>query len=252
MREASATSPGVIGLVLVLIGMLLFLVVFFTAFPVLSDPVGTYDEWFPDDESATPADEDVEGPLAVWRYEADSDDGIFRVRFEDRSEPGDAPIVEQTWDLGDGTEAQGPAVNHRYREPGVYPVRLKVEDENGETSKVEDDVEVPELGRTFGRAEAEKGLDLSGIESAVEDAVETMEAEVEDSFDSIFVIALFGLAAIATTVVAWRITRSGVMLLRPDGSARRRSRKGLSPAETVAPPAPTADQEKRTELTGSG
>ena len=29
------------------------------------------------------------------------------------------------------------------------------------------------------------------------------------------VVTLFALAAIATTIVAWRVTRSGVMLLRP-------------------------------------
>ena len=66
----------------------------------------------------------------------------------------------------------------------------------------------PEEGRSFGRVESEESLDLSGIESAVEDAVTTLEASIDDTLDSVGstarslgVIVLFALAAIATTVV---------------------------------------------------
>jgi hypothetical protein len=105
-------------------------------------------------------------------------------------------------------------------------VRLDIEDENGETSKVEGDVEVPEEGRSAGRFE-EEGLDLSGIEAAVEDAVAALEDSVDDTLGTVRdtsrnmgVVTLFALAAIATTVVAWRVTRSGVMLLRPSQEMR--------------------------------
>jgi hypothetical protein len=86
---------------------------------------------------------------------------------------------------------------------------------------------VPEEGRTFGRIDASDEIDLSGIESAVEDAVGTLEESIDDTLDSIgsaarstAIIVLFALAAIATTVVAWRLTRSGIMLLQPAQSMR--------------------------------
>jgi hypothetical protein len=102
----------------------------------------------------------------------------------------------------------------------VYPVRLDVEDENGVANKVESDIEVPEEGIVSGRVEASEELDLSGIESAVEDAVIAMERSIDDTLDRGVIVAIFALAAISTTVVAWWVTRGGVMLLRPDEKMR--------------------------------
>jgi len=241
-------SPSeTLGGVLVFIGLTLFVVVFLAVFPVLRDPVGTYDRWFPEDESSEPTAEseaeevpDPESPVAAFRYVVETtieggeggeggESGEpgeriseFRVSLEDRSEPGDSDIATWMWDLGDGTEADGSNIDHTYEGPGVYPVRLEVVDDNGESSAVEGEVEVPEEGRAFGRFEAEEGLDLSGIESAAEDAIATLETSIDDTLDSfasasrsVAIMVLFGLAAIATTVVAWRVTRAGVMLLGP-------------------------------------
>ena len=96
-------------------------------------------------------------------------------------------------------------------------------------AEVEGEIEVPEEGRSFARVQSEEDLDLSGLESAVEDAVIALEESVDDTLDSIgsasrsvVVVVLFALAAIAATVVAWRVTRSGIMLLRPAEKMRLR------------------------------
>lgn len=246
-RWLNRPSPETLGVILVSIGLLLFIVVFLAVFPVLTDPVGTYDDWFPEADEVSvqedvPEEEAVEEPTAAFRFTAESviseppeeggeegsDEGestpsmaTYQVRFEDRSEPGDAAITSWTWDLGDGREARGRVVEHSYEGPGEYVVRLDIEDDNGATSKVEGDVEVPEDGRASGSADASSDLDLSGIESALEDAVATLETSAEDALDEIglaarrtVVVVLFALAAIATTVIAWRVTRNGIMLLR--------------------------------------
>ncbi len=249
-----APSPEALGGVLVFIGLVLFIVVFLAVFPVLTDPVGTYDDWFPEtDEPAAqdvPEEETAEEPTAAFRFTAEAvideppeeggeagegeggDEGegegqgeppmaTYQVRFEDRSEPGDAAITSWTWDLGDGSEARGRVVEHSYEGPGEYVVRLDIEDDSGVRAKVEGDVEVPEEGRAFGRADSADDLDLSGIESALEDAVGTLETSADDALDEIglaarrvVIVVLFALAAIATTVIAWRVTRSGITLLR--------------------------------------
>ena len=247
LRGSRTTSPQVLGVGLILIGLLMFIVVFFAAFPVLSDPVGAYDDWFPADEQA--ADEPIaaeeetpEGPTAAFRYVAETTisepvEGseeepmaTYRVTFEERSEPGDAEIATWAWDLGDGAESSRRSFEHVYEGPGTYPVRLDIEDENGETSKVEGEVEVPDEGRSTGTFENDE-LDLSGIEAAVEDAVEALEQSVDDTLGTVRdtsrnmgAVALFALAAIATTVVAWRVTRSGVMLLTPNQEMRLKVR----------------------------
>ena len=246
-RWLKPPSPETFGGVLIFVGLVLFIVVFLAVFPVLTDPVGTYDDWFPEtDEPSTQADapeeESAAEPTAAFRFTAESvileppeeggeeggnegvgepATGTYQVRFEDRSEPGDAAITSWKWDLGDGSEARGRVVEHSYEGPGEYVVRLDIEDENGVAAKVDGDVEVPEEGRAFGRADSADDLDLSGIESALEDAVGTLETSANDALDEIglaarrmVIIVLFALAAIATTIIAWRVTRSGIVLLR--------------------------------------
>lgn len=247
-RWLKTPSPELLGGLLIFIGLVMFIVVFFAVFPVLSDPVGTYDDWFPEaDEPSVQADASAEvepekEPTAAFRFTSEAvrvdipDEGgeegqaagegeqpmaTYSVRLEDRSEPGDADIASWAWDLGDGNEARGRIVEHSYEGPGVYVVRLDIEDDNGVAAKVEADVEVPEEGRAFGRADSADDLDLSGIESALEEAVGTLETSADDALDEIglaarrvVIVVLFALAAIATTVVAWRVTRSGIMLLR--------------------------------------
>jgi hypothetical protein len=251
-RRSKTSSPEAIGGFLVFIGLVLFLIVFLAVYPVLSDPVGTYDEWFPEDEEVSASvvlviDEvdTANGPSAAFRFVAESirvqdqvNEGeeaaefeepqfLYQVSLEDRSEPGDVDIAGWAWDLGDGSEKRGAFVEHTYAGPGVYPVLLSIEDENGVTDEVEGDVEVPDEGNSYGRVDSADDLDLSGIESAVEDAVVTLEGSVDDTLDSFgsasrssVIVVLFALAAITATVVAWRVTRSGIMLLRPAENLR--------------------------------
>jgi len=273
IRRSKASSPEVMGGLLVGIGLVLFLFVFLAVYPVLSDPVGSYDQWFPENEEAPVSvaavveeDDAANEPVAAFRFVAESiriepeavegeepeefeePQFLHKVSFEDRSELGDAEIVSWEWDLGDGSERRGAFVEHTYEGPGVYPVLLRIEDESGLVGEVEGDVEVPEEGGSFGRVESEEDLDLSGIESAVEDAVVTLEESVADTLDSVgsaaksvVVVVLFALAAITATVVAWRVTRSGILLLRPAEKMRIKVKSadmhvdiGNDPLEEVA------------------
>lgn len=43
------------------------------------------------------------------------------------------PIVDYSWDFGDGATASGVIVTHTYNEKGVYDVTLEVRDSTGET-----------------------------------------------------------------------------------------------------------------------
>lgn len=237
LRGLKGSSPNTLGVILVIVGLLMFVVVFVAAFPVLSDPVGAYDEWFPETEEPTATDTTVaegpEGPTAIFRYVAEATmieppEGVeeeptftYRVDFEDRTELGDAEIVRWEWDFGDGAESNRQFVSHTYEGPGAYEVRLAIEDENGEIAEVVGEIEIPEDGTNSGRIEGDS-FDLSGIEAAVEDAVGALEDSVDETLGTVRdtsrnmgVVTLFALAAIATTIVAWRVTKSGVMLLRP-------------------------------------
>ncbi len=242
------------GMVLVLGGLAVFLVVFFSLFPVLRDPVGIHDRWFPPEEEQPPAETDPVAPRAGFSWvteaqiaerepiegpiEGEERQPVFLARFEDLSETGDAPIIRWTWDLGDGTVAWGPDVEHEYAKPGQYRVRLEVEDENGQTDWISDRIAVPEEGREEGQLEPEEELlDLSGIETSVEDLV----GAVTKSTQTFVVIGLFGLAAVLLTLVGWRVARVGVMLLRPlpgeppRGRRRKQAQTEATDSETAAP-----------------
>jgi immune inhibitor A len=54
------------------------------------------------------------------------------VTFDGSASTGDLPLA-YAWNLGDGTTAEGPTVNHAYGEPGTYTVTLAVMDATGDT-----------------------------------------------------------------------------------------------------------------------
>ena len=268
LRESTLVSSRGLGGLLVFVGVVMFLVVFFATFPVLSDPVGTYDEWFPESDTepvvAEPDEEEpeFEAPRAEFSFVAETiviepeqsaegeevEEGQeptfeYMVSFEDRSDAPDGEIVKRVWELGDGTQAERPFFEHMYDGPGIYPVRLEIEDEHGQTSVAEGEIEVPEEGRVAGRIESGDEINLSGIEAAVEDAVATLEVSAEEALDSVgsaarstAIVVLFALAAIATTVVAWRITRAGIMLLSPDHRLRLKVRSADIHVDNGRPP----------------
>ncbi|HLE47915.1 MAG TPA: PKD domain-containing protein, partial [Candidatus Thermoplasmatota archaeon] len=66
----------------------------------------------------------IDGPSSVKKNKDATFDG------SPSSDP-DGFIVDWTWDLGDGTAAEGATVTHRYRDTGTYEVTLTVTDNDG-------------------------------------------------------------------------------------------------------------------------
>jgi len=234
-------SARITGAVLITLGLGVFLAVFLAVFPVMQDPAGSYDHWFP-----TAAEQPSE-PLAAasppqagfqWVAEggrdAATDGGDFAVSLTDRSEPGDAAVTSWVWDLGDGSTARGRVVEHTYSSPGEYQVSVAIEDEDGMTDSVESRIFVPEQGREEGQVEPGGALDLSGIEASADKVADSMVDGVRASI----VVGLFALAAIVLSLLGWRLTRAGAMLLRPAASTartRRRSEKRRERADEEIP-----------------
>ncbi|HET6399574.1 MAG TPA: Ig-like domain-containing protein, partial [Candidatus Thermoplasmatota archaeon] len=55
-------------------------------------------------------------------------------KAEDRSTDGDGDMLTRVWDLGDGTASTERELEHRYKQPGIYVVRLLVRDPHGAES----------------------------------------------------------------------------------------------------------------------
>ncbi|MCP4660620.1 MAG: PKD domain-containing protein, partial [bacterium] len=68
--------------------------------------------------TAAAGDDLVGAPGAVLRLDAGA------------SADADGEIVRTLWDLGDGTRAESPSVEHAWSEPGTYLVKLRVEDDS--------------------------------------------------------------------------------------------------------------------------
>ncbi len=257
---------------LVLIGLALFMIVFVTLFPILRDPVTAYDRWFPTTEEQPPVvvtvvnDEVVrEDPLARFRWEAIAvesvDPPIYRVRLESTSIPAQADLIAWRWDFGDGNSSGGETVIHDYVEYGSYIVTLTVEDADGATNSLAGEVAVPGVDQTSGTSgQIDALLDIESslsdavgnvgeeIESSLTDAVGNVGDEISATIDGALgsigrsarggvVVFLFALAAFATTIVAWRIARVGVMVLTGNPARPRQDRQ----------PPPPADEEPRGE-----
>ena len=78
------------------------------------------------------------------------------------------------------------------------------------------------------------------------DAIDSAESTARNTA----IVLLFALAAIATTVVAWRVTRSGIMLLQPDQRVRLKVKSadmhvevGKSPLEEALAEPPPEERE---------
>jgi len=209
-----------------------------------------------DDESApivvTAADDDVvrAEPLARFRWEAIVVESVtppvYRVRLESTSIPGQAELVAWQWDFGDGTSSGGETVVHDYVQYGSYIVTLTIEDAAGATNTLAGEVAVPGIDGTSGTSgQVDELLDVD-IESSLSDAVGSVGDEISATIDGALgsigrtargavVVFLFALAAFATTIVAWRIARVGVMVLTGNPTPPRQDRQ----------PPPPADEESR-------
>ncbi len=222
---------------LVLAGLILFMVVFFTLFPILTNPVSAYDNWFPvEEEAADPvvATPDQESPIARFSWEAVAvetlEPPVYRVRLQSTSIDGAADIEQWQWDFGDLSGDRGDRVIHDYADFGAYIVTLTVVDTAGRADTVSGEIAVPGISSTTGAAGlVNEFIDLD-IDASIQDAVGSVGAEIRSSIDGAVgsigasargavVVFLFVMAAIATTVVAWRVARIGVMILT-GGAAR--------------------------------
>ena len=225
----------VLGSALVLIGLALFMIVFYTLFPILRDPVTTYDRWFPTTDNqghvvVTVADDNVvrAGPLARFRWEAivveSVSPPVYRIRLASTSTPGQADLVAWRWDFGDGTSRDGESVVHDYDHYGSYIVTLTVEDADGATNTLAGEVAIPGVDAASGTSGQIDALLNMDIEASLSDAVDNVGDEISATIDGALgsigrsargavVVFLFALAALATTIVAWRIARVGVMVL---------------------------------------
>ena len=241
----SADSTALIGSVMVLVGLGFFVVVFVTVFPVLTNPAGAYDRWFPAEEAADtvvivePRDELDAGPRASFRWESVSvpagGASLDRVRVNAETPAASTEIVDWLWEFGDGSTGRGASVVHDYEASGNYTVRLQVTDLDGAVDSVSGQVVVPGTGSAAGSVARideltalGSGANIDGIgedlTSSLEDAVGSVGEDLNSTLDSALgsigsaarggvVVALFGLAALAATVVGWRTARIGVMLL---------------------------------------
>ncbi len=248
----------VLGSTLVLIGLALFMIVFYTLFPILRDPVTAYDRWFPAsvEQGAVVVDAADDGivrvePLAAFRWEAivveSVEPPVYRIRLESTSIPGQAELVAWRWDFGDGTSSGGETVVHDYLRYGTYVVTLTVEDAAGVTDTLAGEVAIPGVDQTSGTSGQVDELIGLSLESSLSDAVGNVGDEISATIDGALgsigrtarggvVVFLFALAAFATTIVAWRIARVGVMVLTGNPSRPRQDRQDPPPADEEALP----------------
>lgn len=233
-------SARVTGAVLITLGLGVFLAVFLAVFPVLQDPVASYDHWFPataEEPSQTVTAASAPRAGFQWVAEGGQDgaaDAAFTVSLRDRSEPGDTSVTSWVWDLGDGSTAHGRTVEHQYASPGDYLVSVAIEDEDGLTDIAESSIFVPEQGREEGQAGAGSSLDLTNIEASAGEVADS----VVDGVRAAIVIGLFALAALVLSMLGWRLTRAGALLLRPAVSTdriRRRAEKRLRRGDEEIP-----------------
>lgn len=218
---------AVIGSVMVLVGLGFFVTIFAVLFPVLTNPSGAYDRWFPSevvDESAETralaADSDTDtntdgslaeaptiGPTArfTWEVIATAATGptAARIRVVSDSTPGSADIVSVDWELGDGTNARGTTVTHDYTALGAYTVVLRVRDANGLSDSIRGTVAVTGDATGFGAAERVVG-DVLEFDSSLDDLgtgiTDSLEDAVGDVGDDINATIDTALGSIGSTV----------------------------------------------------
>ena len=113
---------------------------------------------------------------------------------------------------------------HDYVEYGAYVVTLTVFDNSGRADTVNGEITVPGVATAAGGVGQFDEFSSLDIDASIQDAVGSVGAEIKSTIDTAvgsigasargaLVVFLFALAALATTVVAWRVARIGVMIL---------------------------------------
>ena len=90
----------------------------------------------------------------------------------------DGDEISFTWDLGDGSEAEGATVEHTYPQPGVYPYVVEVRDAQGSADTVRTTIDVslePEVPIGF-RAASGAVANATSVAPRVPSAAESGDA----------------------------------------------------------------------------
>ena len=178
--------------VLIVAGVVLLGVVFFSAFAIVKDPGGSYNKWVPS--------EAVEDPEASFEWASSG----LAVEFVDTSSVGDADIERWAWNFGDGTESADPNPSHRFPEDGEFAITLDVVDGNGLSSRAEAAVGV-ETGAD------NSGQGTLGLNDLADSVIDAVERGAKGSGVVLLVVGLF----VVLTMVGGRLLRQGVRALRP-------------------------------------
>jgi hypothetical protein len=133
-------SDLIIGLILIIVGIIVMMAVFFMAMNLAFSAGDFFREQFPQEDS-------LEGPEAAFSWSSND----LSVQFQDDSWEGDGSIEQREWFLGEGNTSQDNNPQATYPKDGTYQVTLRVEDENGKRSSARAEVNV-ELGSDSGGA----------------------------------------------------------------------------------------------------
>jgi PKD repeat protein len=137
----------IIGVVLLALGIVIIIFVFYQAFTLVNGVGNYFNEQFPEEEG------EEEGPIARFSWSTND----LSVDFWDESEEGDAAISDWEWNFGDGESSNEPNPQHTYNSDDDYRVRLRVEDQNGKSSTISENVYVEFGNQDGGSAESEFG-----------------------------------------------------------------------------------------------
>jgi PKD repeat protein len=184
-------SDLIIGLILLMVGIIVMLSVFFMAMNLAFSAGDFFREQFPQEEK-------VEGPEAAFSWSSNS----LQFQFQDDSQEGDGNIIEREWFFGEGDPDYDDNPQFTYSGNGTYQVTLRVEDENGKRSSIRAEVDV------------EDGADLNGASQS-----DFPEIGFDVDFSNIiFPIAaalLIGTLFLVMFLVGAAITKAGWNILKP-------------------------------------
>lgn len=180
-----------IGLILIIAGIVIMLFVFSQAMNLAFSSGDFFREQLPGEEA-------VSGPTSDFGW--DSDD--LNVTFEDRSSEGDATIASWDWDFGDGNQDNSRNPSHEYNSEGNYQVSLRIEDNNGKTSKA--------TGEVFLEAgNMRSGSSIGGIPEI------SFDVDFTNILTPIALALLVGTLFLVMFLVGAAITKAGWNILKP-------------------------------------
>ena len=173
------------GSVLLVLGLVILLFVFFSVNEIVQNPVEKLDKWVP---------EEIKHPTALFSWSSNN----MSVYFNDASMEGSGEITSWQWDFGDGFSSDEKNPNHQYSVYGDYTVILQVEDENSKSDDTETRISINQESNN-GQTQAGATIDL-GLDSALKRF-------------AIIVLFICGYAVIV--MIGGRLTLAGCRLLRP-------------------------------------